>query len=526
MGKTKKRQNKKAARVEARLAVNAPTPMMAAGKKSATSVGKIARAADANLCREACIALDALLAECERGEREDAAPLSLCSKVLAMCQREKKGNSAMRLLGRMEAVGLPIGPVQLRQVFFACCGAGMIAEALALMSRRDDETGARVLGKDVLVRGCGIVPGGPDGDAGMRLLEGTLRGCAGGGWEVAPVTAIDAVRVYRHPPWAPPRTEAREREEEDEEEEDEARKRMRMTAGGAAAARDVSAEADALAATLYPPGEDGEDGSFWFVCDDDGRRRPADRDALELYAPATPGTIPLDPPGLESESFRSDVPRVPGAFCVTNVFSERECAALRAAAHAIGWRRDAPDPSESGDGGLNGRLDHCELVIWPETAARIWDRIKIHAPPGAVGVNARFRFFRYGVDTIYRRHVDGSWPQAALMPEGEYVTDASEGRVRSRLTLLIYLSDGFGGGETTFYNADGCAPGTIAAAGVSPTEGGCLCFPHGDAEDSPVHEGSPVNAGLKYIIRTDVLFDKESKKADPTQGTALAEGKE
>jgi hypothetical protein len=41
-----------------------------------------------------------------------------------------------------------------------------------------------------------------------------------------------------------------------------------------------------------------------------------------------------------------------------------------------------------------------------------------------------------------------------------------------------------------------------------------------------VHEGSPVNAGLKYIIRTDVLFDKESKKADPTQGTALAEGKE
>ena len=93
-------------------------------------------------------------------------------------------------------------------------------------------------------------------------------------------------------------------------------------------------------------------------------------------------------------------------------------------------------------------------------------------------------------------------------------------------TSCHFVSDGFGGGETTFYNADGCAPGTTAAAGVSPTEGGCLCFPHGDAEDSPVHEGSPVNAGLKYIIRTDVLFDKESKKADPTQGTALAEGKE
>ena len=39
-----------------------------------------------------------------------------------------------------------------------------------------------------------------------------------------------------------------------------------------------------------------------------------------------------------------------------------------------------------------------------------------------------------------------------------------------------------------------------------------LCFPHGDAEDSPVHEGSAVKVGPtgvqhKYIIRTDVLFE-------------------
>ena len=41
--------------------------------------------------------------------------------------------------------------------------------------------------------------------------------------------------------------------------------------------------------------------------------------------------------------------------------------------------------------------------------------------------------------------------------------------------------------------------------------GAVLCFPHGEAEESPVHEGSAVDASLggekyKYVIRTDVLF--------------------
>jgi hypothetical protein len=52
--------------------------------------------------------------------------------------------------------------------------------------------------------------------------------------------------------------------------------------------------------------------------------------------------------------------------------------------------------------------------------------VKEHMPVGAAGINARFRFFRYGPETVYRRHVDGSWPAAALTPEGEYLTDASE----------------------------------------------------------------------------------------------------
>ena len=52
--------------------------------------------------------------------------------------------------------------------------------------------------------------------------------------------------------------------------------------------------------------------------------------------------------------------------------------------------------------------------------------------------------------------------------------------------------------------------------GVAPREGCALCFPHGDAEDSPVHEGSAVGVGPdgvqhKYIIRTDVLFESAGR---------------
>jgi hypothetical protein len=152
-------------------------------------------------------------------------------------------------------------------------------------------------------------------------------------------------------------------------------------------------------------------------------------------------------------------------------------------------------------------------MVWPQNIQGLWRRIADLMPPGAVGINARWRFFRYGPGTIYRRHVDGSWPEGALNEECEYVTDVSDGKVRSRLTFLMYLTEGFNGGSTTFYTATPSEPGVLSARGVVPQLGAALCFPHGEAEESPVHEGSAVTASLnggetfKYVIRTDVLFN-------------------
>ena len=41
---------------------------------------------------------------------------------------------------------------------------------------------------------------------------------------------------------------------------------------------------------------------------------------------------------------------------------------------------------------------------------------------------------------------------------------------------------------------------------VQPCMGSALVFPHGGVGEAALHEGSEVTKGLKYVIRTEVLF--------------------
>ena len=428
----------------------------------------IANALLARSCVDACVALDAMFA---RGETPK---LRTCERVLALCQERGKAKPALRALARMDASErAKPSVIALRSVFFACAKRGMVDDALGLMKSRVDGDKRRALGMDVLVRACAMCPGGADGDLGLILLESALRGVSFGSW-----TPGTRAMIRAHAPFALPRT----REDDD-------------AAVSAAPAR---------AARFSPE-------SFKVVSLDDGRRRPADRLPLLLFAPTHAGVLPLEPSGL-TEAVRHDVPHVSGAFAIANVLSRNECAAIIEAGKTIGLRTDPKDMDSMAPEA--SRLQYCEFVVWPQTSDVLWRRVSDLMPTGAVGINARWRFFRYGPGTIYRRHVDGSWPAGGLDENGEYVVDVSKGKVRSRLTFLIYLTEGFAGGATTFYTASG-EPGVISARGVQPQIGAALCFPHGDAENSPIHEGSAVDAGIageqfKYIIRTDVMFDVSS----------------
>ena len=99
-----------------------------------------------------------------------------------------------------------------------------------------------------------------------------------------------------------------------------------------------------------------------------------------------------------------------------------------------------------------------------------------------LGLNERFRFYRYDPGQRFKRHYDASFQRRL--------------NEQSFLTLMVYLNDGYAGGETAFYY-----PNDQPMATVQPCRGSALVFDH-----QQVHEGAAVTEGRKYVLRTDVMY--------------------
>ena len=125
----------------------------------------------------------------------------------------------------------------------------------------------------------------------------------------------------------------------------------------------------------------------------------------------------------------------------------------------------------------NYRLEYTDAAL----AATLWHRVRNLLPAEAdgapaVGLYQQFRFYRYDVGERFNRHKDGSIRQSE--------------QVASRWTFLLYLNEGFKGGETEFKTLS-----------VAPRRGAALCFRH-----ELHHKGCPIIEGRKYVLRTDVLY--------------------
>lgn len=196
---------------------------------------------------------------------------------------------------------------------------------------------------------------------------------------------------------------------------------------------------------------------------------------------------------------------------LNNVLSSGECKSLINAAEQLSFAESSGYTFHQDTRGAAG----CVWLMDTVTCQAIFNRISPFIPAlngESVGLNARFRFYKYTPGAVYKPHVDGAWPASGLLDSGDYKFDVSDGALYSRMTLLIYLNDSmtpinFQDGETVFYRVsqDGDA---LVSEGVSPRAGCCLLFPHGEASAGIVHEGSAVTEGCKYIIRSDVLYRK------------------
>ncbi|MFG6488538.1 2OG-Fe(II) oxygenase [Roseateles sp. BYS78W] len=174
-----------------------------------------------------------------------------------------------------------------------------------------------------------------------------------------------------------------------------------------------------------------------------------------------------------------------GIHRLPHVFSATDCTRFIQQAEGFGFE-PATINTETGVR-FESDVRNNDRVIFDsaDLALEVWRRVALQLPPvwaarGLAGLNERFRFYRYTAAQKFDWHVDGPFERG----NGE----------RSQLTLLIYLSDDYEGGETTF-DVDG------TLTDVRGERGDVVVFPH-----RLRHRGSVVTAGTKYMLRTDVMY--------------------
>ena len=118
------------------------------------------------------------------------------------------------------------------------------------------------------------------------------------------------------------------------------------------------------------------------------------------------------------------------------------------------------------------------------------------------GLNNRFRFYRYEAGDYFKPHTDGSWPHSKII-NGQFIDDAYNDGRESAMTVLILLSDDYDGGNTIFYDRNNNQNEVY----VKTPKGGIIAFFHGIHDLHMLHEGQLIQRGMKYMIRTELIFE-------------------
>ena len=177
-----------------------------------------------------------------------------------------------------------------------------------------------------------------------------------------------------------------------------------------------------------------------------------------------------------------NVNQTDGIWQVSSVLTAEECTRHVARTEAQGYM-PATITTRKGAEVAPAIRDNDRVVLDdPVLALDLWRRLAAPLPRfldgcQAIGLNERFRYYRYEPGQQFRGHTDAPFRRA----NGE----------ESRLTVLIYLNEDFTGGETAFRNHE-----------ISARKGAALVFRH-----ELFHEGRPVLTGTKYVLRTDVMFN-------------------
>jgi prolyl 4-hydroxylase len=192
---------------------------------------------------------------------------------------------------------------------------------------------------------------------------------------------------------------------------------------------------------------------------------------------------------------------VPGnLIIIDNFLTPEECDNIITLAESIGFK-EATVNIGGGRGKLMKDIRDCERCMIDDFKASdiIFKRIQNILPyfneGGALSsVNERFRILKYRKGGKFEAHTDGLFPRT--------LKEFSE---RSVFTLHLYLNEGSNGGETIFYHNNLFEGGEFKCL---PKKGRIAIFRQNGFE----HCGAVVEDGLKYTVRTDIMYRDVSEK--------------
>ena len=252
------------------------------------------------------------------------------------------------------------------------------------------------------------------------------------------------------------------------------------------------------------------DQNFYIVAREPGAEHPA----LPTWASETKNPAKLDPE-YQGDIERIEFEDVPGIFQLLNVISNQECERLIALTESLGYLKDAavslPRSVRHNDNVTWVVDEQTDGIIWSRCENSITDDRGIFSGKKPLGLNARFRFYRYQQGDYFKPHTDGAWPGSRVI-DRQLLTNAYPDRY-SQLSFLLFLSDGYQGGRTQFFvSRDEPFRPTrehdkTRLIKVSTPIGAALCFPHGMHPLHCLHSSEQIQSGSKYIIRSDVLFE-------------------
>ena len=169
-------------------------------------------------------------------------------------------------------------------------------------------------------------------------------------------------------------------------------------------------------------------------------------------------------------------------FTLDSFLSSKEYEAFIVKAEKDGFRSADVDIGKG-----RSHLTHIrnnERVDWvsEELAEDWWDKLPHDLLPEiegrkAIGLTPRFRFYRYTPGQKFNMHKDGR--------------QEASGNT-TMMTLLVYLNEGYEGGSTKFRQDD---------VEINAVTGQALIFEH-----HLWHQGTIIESGSKYVLRTDIVF--------------------